>query len=136
MHISHRRHRRLSSSILFITLQKPSSWSTRSENGIAPNRVYKPDGCGTVENFERKYGENLWETSKEIYDRVIKVCRALAHIRILQGMFVSTIASPLGRAGCSRVRTAWNEVDHPGRRTSQGAAQAALQPLEIDATGL
>jgi len=37
--------------------------------------VYKPDGCETVEDFERKYGENLWENNEEIYDWVVKVCR-------------------------------------------------------------
>jgi len=35
--------------------------------------VYKPDGCETVQDFEKKYGTNLWETNEEVYDWVIKV---------------------------------------------------------------
>lgn len=75
--------------------------------------VYKPDGCDTVEDFERKYGEKLWEANEEVYDWVIKVEPAA---RAYKQLGVKSIIT--------------------GRRASQGAARAALQPLEIDATGL
>ena len=35
--------------------------------------VYKPDGCANAQEFEQKYGENLWDTNEEVYDWVIKV---------------------------------------------------------------
>ncbi|EHA49906.1 phosphoadenosine phosphosulfate reductase [Pyricularia oryzae 70-15] len=35
--------------------------------------VYKPADCGTVADFETKYGEKLYETSAEFYDWVAKV---------------------------------------------------------------
>jgi len=75
--------------------------------------VYKPDGCETVEDFEQKYGETLWETSDEVYDWVVKVEPAA---RAYQELGVKSIIT--------------------GRRASQGGARAALQPLEVDALGL
>ncbi len=38
-----------------------------------PVNVYKPEGCETVQDFERKYGEKLWERDEETYDFVVKV---------------------------------------------------------------
>ncbi|KIM29444.1 hypothetical protein M408DRAFT_113508 [Serendipita vermifera MAFF 305830] len=84
----------------------------RSRYGIDIT-VYKPDGCENVQQFEQKYGENLWETNEEVYDWVVKVEPAARAYRDL---------------GVKSIIT--------GRRSSQGAARAALQPLEIDATGL
>jgi len=75
--------------------------------------VYKPEGCETVEEFERKYGETLWDTSEEVYDWVVKVEPAA---RAYKELGVKSIVT--------------------GRRASQGGARAALQPLEIDAMGL
>ena len=40
-----------------------------------PVAVYKPEGCETVEAFERKYGTKYWETNEDEYDFVVKVCR-------------------------------------------------------------
>ena len=41
-----------------------------------PIHIYKPEGCETVEEFEKKYGEKLWETNEELYDFLVKVCHA------------------------------------------------------------
>ncbi|KAG8773691.1 hypothetical protein FRC15_001863 [Serendipita sp. 397] len=75
--------------------------------------VYKPDACETVEQFEARYGEKLWEMSEEVYDYVVKVEPAQ---RAYQELGVRSIIT--------------------GRRASQGGARSTLQPLEIDATGL
>ncbi|THG95867.1 hypothetical protein EW026_g5852 [Hermanssonia centrifuga] len=78
-----------------------------------PVTVYKPEGCETVQDFEKKHGEKLWERDEELYDFVVKV-------------------EPGRRAyeelGVKAVIT--------GRRASQGADRANLQPLEVDSTGL
>lgn len=39
-----------------------------------PLHVYKPIGCGSVEEFESKYGEKLWERDEDSYDFVVKAC--------------------------------------------------------------
>ncbi len=38
-----------------------------------PVTVYKPEGCETVQDFEKKYGEKLWERDEELYDFAVKV---------------------------------------------------------------
>lgn len=38
-----------------------------------PIHVYKPEGCATVQDFEKKYGEKLWERDEELYDFAVKV---------------------------------------------------------------
>ena len=38
-----------------------------------PIHVYKPEGCATVEDFEKKYGEKLWEKDETLYDYAVKV---------------------------------------------------------------
>ena len=35
--------------------------------------VYKPEGCETVEDFEKKYGQKLWEADETTYDYLVKV---------------------------------------------------------------
>ncbi|KIM63654.1 hypothetical protein SCLCIDRAFT_1214040 [Scleroderma citrinum Foug A] len=76
-------------------------------------QVFKPDECQTVEDFEKKWGEKLWEKYEDIYDYVVKV---------------------------EPGRRAYKELDVrsviTGRRASQGAERALLQPLEVDSTGL
>lgn len=43
-----------------------------------PVTVYKPEGCETVSDFEKKYGEKLWERDEELYDFAVKVsCMSL-----------------------------------------------------------
>lgn len=78
-----------------------------------PVHVYKPAGCNTVDEFEKKYGQRLWETDENTYDYTVKV-------------------EPARRAytdlGVKSVIT--------GRRASQGSDRASLQSLEIDSTGL
>ena len=36
--------------------------------------VYKPPGVETVEEFEAKYGEELWKSDEDTYDYLVKVC--------------------------------------------------------------
>ena len=38
-----------------------------------PVHVYKPEGCNSVDDFEKKYGERLWETDEDTYDYAVKV---------------------------------------------------------------
>ena len=38
-----------------------------------PVNVYKPEGCETAQDFERKHGEKLWEKDEELYDFSVKV---------------------------------------------------------------
>ncbi len=36
--------------------------------------VFKPEGCETAQNFEKLYGEKLWERDEQTYDYSVKVC--------------------------------------------------------------
>jgi len=76
-------------------------------------RVYRPEGCDSVEDFEAKHGERLWERDEAAYDLAVKVepaQRAYAEL------------------GVQSVIT--------GRRASQGGARAELRAIEVDGTGL
>jgi phosphoadenosine phosphosulfate reductase len=35
---------------------------------------WRPEGCETVDDFEAKYGMNLWSRDEDLYDRLVKVC--------------------------------------------------------------
>lgn len=37
-------------------------------------KVYKPEGCETVADFEKKHGEELWVRDEDVYDFAVKVC--------------------------------------------------------------
>jgi phosphoadenosine phosphosulfate reductase len=37
-------------------------------------KVYKPEGCDTIADFERKHGEELWVRDDDTYDFAVKVC--------------------------------------------------------------
>jgi len=78
-----------------------------------PVHVYRPEGVETAQEFEKKYGERLWETNDMLYDYLVKV-------------------EPASRAykelGVKSVIT--------GRRASQGGARSQLMPVEIDESGL
>ncbi|KAI0032951.1 hypothetical protein K488DRAFT_48773 [Vararia minispora EC-137] len=76
-------------------------------------KVYKPFGCETVGDFEKLYGEKFWERDEEAYDFAVKVVPAQRAYGELKVQSVIT-----------------------GRRASQGAARASLQPLEVDGAGL
>ncbi|KAJ7368873.1 hypothetical protein DFH08DRAFT_832523 [Mycena albidolilacea] len=78
-----------------------------------PIHIYKPQGCETVADFEQKFGQRLWETNEDVYDFSIKVEPAR---RAYQDLGVKAVIT--------------------GRRQSQGADRATLQPLEVDETGL
>ncbi|KAH9938120.1 Phosphoadenosine phosphosulfate reductase family-domain-containing protein [Fomitopsis serialis] len=78
-----------------------------------PIHVYKPEECETVVEFEKKFGEKLWETDETLYDYAVKVEPAR---RAYEELGVKSIIT--------------------GRRASQGADRANLLPLEVDSTGL
>ncbi|KAJ7265498.1 hypothetical protein B0H12DRAFT_1068562 [Mycena haematopus] len=78
-----------------------------------PLHVYKPQGCETVGDFEKKFGQRLWQTNEDLYDFAIKVEPAR---RAYQDLGVKAVIT--------------------GRRQSQGGDRASLQPLEVDETGL
>ncbi|KAF2839002.1 Phosphoadenosine phosphosulfate reductase thioredoxin [Patellaria atrata CBS 101060] len=75
--------------------------------------VYKPAGTDTVEEFNVKYGENLWEADEELYDWVAKVEPAQRAYAELQVKAVLT-----------------------GRRRSQGGKRGDLDIIEVDDAGL
>lgn len=75
--------------------------------------VYRPEGTNTREDFERVHGERLWETNENQYDYLVKVEPARRAYRDLNVQAVIT-----------------------GRRATQGADRASLQPVEVDSTGL
>ncbi|KAF7969940.1 hypothetical protein HWV62_25559 [Athelia sp. TMB] len=75
--------------------------------------VYKPNGCDDVKAFEAQHGEKLWENNESVYDWAVKVEPAERAYKDLSVRSVIT-----------------------GRRASQGADRANLQPLEVDTTGL
>ncbi|KAF8681112.1 Phosphoadenosine phosphosulfate reductase thioredoxin [Rhizoctonia solani] len=75
--------------------------------------VYRPEGTDTVGDFERIHGQKLWETDEPRYDYLVKVEPARRAYRELSVQAVIT-----------------------GRRATQGADRANLQPIEVDATGL
>ncbi|KAF8305380.1 putative MET16-3'-phosphoadenylylsulfate reductase [Clavulina sp. PMI_390] len=76
-----------------------------------PVHVYRPSGCETAAEFEATYGERLWETNDAVYDFWVKVEPAQRAYAELNAQSLIT-----------------------GRRSSQGAARATLQPLELDST--
>ncbi|KAF5393158.1 hypothetical protein D9757_001174 [Collybiopsis confluens] len=76
-----------------------------------PVQVYKPEGCETVQDFEAKYGERLWERDEDTYDFAVEPAR-----RAYEELGVKAVIT--------------------GRRASQGGDRATLKPLEIDSTGL
>ncbi|KIK74469.1 hypothetical protein PAXRUDRAFT_19838 [Paxillus rubicundulus Ve08.2h10] len=75
--------------------------------------VFKPEGCTTVQDFEKKWGEKFWELDEDTYDFAVKVEPAQ---RAYQEFNIRSIIT--------------------GRRASQGGDRASLQPLEVDTTGL
>ncbi|KAM0792908.1 hypothetical protein ACM66B_002669 [Microbotryomycetes sp. NB124-2] len=75
--------------------------------------VFTPPDVSTVEEFEQKYGQELWKTDEDTYDYLVKVEPARRAYAELNVKAVIT-----------------------GRRRSQGADRATLEPLELDSTGL
>ncbi|KAK9383372.1 Phosphoadenosine phosphosulfate reductase family-domain-containing protein [Kockiozyma suomiensis] len=76
--------------------------------------IYKPENCETTEDFERNYGEKLWETDESTYDFLVKV-------------------EPIQRA--------YDELNVratlTGRRRSQGGKRGDLDIIEVEEfTGL
>jgi phosphoadenosine phosphosulfate reductase len=78
-----------------------------------PVHVYKPVGCDTVDDFQRKHGNKLWDTNDELYDYVAKVEPAERAYSELQVKAVLT-----------------------GRRRSQGAQRGDLDIVEVTEDGL
>ncbi|KAG1735058.1 Phosphoadenosine phosphosulfate reductase family-domain-containing protein [Suillus lakei] len=83
------------------------------ERYVVDIKVYKPEGCKTIGDFENKHGEELWEKDEDTYDFAVKVEPAQ---RAYQELGVRSVIT--------------------GRRRSQGGDRASLQPLEVDETGL
>lgn len=75
--------------------------------------VYKPDGCETTADFEKKHGERLWETNDELYDAVAKVEPAQRAYREMDVKAVLT-----------------------GRRKTQGGKRGDIDIVEVDDAGL
>jgi len=75
--------------------------------------IYKPDGADTVEEFESKHGQQLWETNDEFYDWVAKV-------------------EPAQRANAElNIKAVLT-----GRRRSQGGKRGDLDIIEVDDHGI
>jgi phosphoadenosine phosphosulfate reductase len=75
--------------------------------------TFKPQGVDTVEEFNKKHGEKLWETNDELYDWVAKVEPAQ---RAYRELHVSAVLT--------------------GRRRSQGGKRGDLDIIEVDEAGL
>ncbi|KAF2861528.1 MGSUL7 PAPS reductase [Piedraia hortae CBS 480.64] len=76
--------------------------------------TFKPEGCETTAEFEKTYGERLWEADEEKYDWVAKVEPAQRAYRELDVKAVIT-----------------------GRRRSQGGKRGDLDIIEVEEeTGL
>lgn len=75
--------------------------------------VYKPAGIQNAEQFEHRYGEQLWKSNDQSYDWAAKVEPAQRAYRELQVNAVLT-----------------------GRRRSQGGKRGELDIIEIDEAGL
>ncbi|EGS22748.1 uncharacterized protein CTHT_0012230 [Thermochaetoides thermophila DSM 1495] len=71
--------------------------------------IFKPADVNTTEEFEKLYGEKLWETSGELYDWIAKV-------------------EPLERA-YSELKVA---AVFTGRRRSQGGQRGQIGVIELD----
>ena len=91
--------------------------------------VYRPYFCETAQDFESLHGQRLWETDEDSYDYLVKVWLP-AFAPLLSLIFPQI--EPASRA--------YNEHNVraviTGRRASQGADRASLQPLEVDSTGM
>ncbi|KAF2643127.1 phosophoadenylyl-sulfate reductase [Massarina eburnea CBS 473.64] len=78
-----------------------------------PVHVYKPQGCDTVDDFNAKHGQSLWQTNDELYDYVAKV-------------------EPLQRANQElQVKAVLT-----GRRKTQGGKRGDLDIIEVDESGM
>jgi phosphoadenosine phosphosulfate reductase len=42
-----------------------------------PIHIYKPEGCETVQDFEKRYGGEFWKKDEDTYDFLVKVCKSL-----------------------------------------------------------
>ncbi|WFD45362.1 hypothetical protein MPSI1_004044 [Malassezia psittaci] len=79
----------------------------------APMHVFTPTGTSTVQEFEDRWGPQLWQRDEDTYDYLVKVEPAR---RAYQELNVRAVFT--------------------GRRRSQGADRAALSAIEVDETGL
>ncbi len=70
-------------------------------------RVYKPDGCATVEEFETRHGASLWDTDLDAYQEHTKV-------------------EPMRRALAETAARGWISA----RRRDQGGDRQELSVLE------
>ncbi|PPQ69254.1 hypothetical protein CVT26_003666 [Gymnopilus dilepis] len=95
-----------------------------------PVHVFKPEGCETVQDFEKLHGEKYWETNEADYDYSVKV------------RYSPSSPAPFSESQIQvePARRAYQQLNVQsvitGRRASQGGARSSLQPLEVDSTGL
>lgn len=75
--------------------------------------TYKPEGTDTVEEFNAKHGEKLWECNEELYDYIAKVEPGQRAYSELQVAAVIT-----------------------GRRKTQGGKRGDMDIIEIDDAGM
>jgi phosphoadenosine phosphosulfate reductase len=75
--------------------------------------IYKPADCETVEQFEQKHGQKLWEKDDTLYDYVVKV-------------------EPINRA----YKELGVKAALTGRRKSQGGQRGSLPVVEVTGAGL
>lgn len=75
--------------------------------------IYKPNGIDTVDEFNAKFGEKLWEKDEEQYDYVAKVEPGQRSYRDLQVAAILT-----------------------GRRRSQGGKRGDMPIIEVDEAGV
>ncbi|KAI9276096.1 phosphoadenosine phosphosulfate reductase [Sporodiniella umbellata] len=78
-----------------------------------PLKTYTPMEVSTTEEFEKAYGQRLWETDEDAYDYLIKVEPARRAYEELQVQSIIT-----------------------GRRRSQKGDREAIPILEVDSTGM
>lgn len=84
-----------------------------AEHYKAPMHIYTPSNLKSSAEFEKTYGQQLWERDEDLYDYLVKVEPARRAYEELNAKAVFT-----------------------GRRRSQGADRASLQAVEVDETGL
>lgn len=83
------------------------------ETYSVPLKIFKPMNCNTSADFEREYGQKLWETDEDAYDYLVKVEPAR---RAYEELNVKSVIT--------------------GRRRSQKGDRETIPILEVDSTGL
>lgn len=72
--------------------------------------IYKPNGCQTTQEFEKLYGERVWELNEELYDWVVKVRVRFGHHDYHRLLWI-------GRACPKGVQRTWSQVRYHGPKS-------------------